>query len=252
MNRSTSLTYALGVSPRSIVSLVGGGGKTTALMTLIREARAVGIRALGSTTTMVGRRVETGMPVVFSRSSRWKDVLSETLSREGRAFLASSRRDDGKLMGVSEDELRVARDLAGLTVVEADGARQRPLKVPGSHEPVIPAGVDLVVPVAGLDALGHTAPRDVVHRPELVPDDLLGDVIGADFIAALITSDWGGMKGVPDGARVRPLLNKLDVADLEEARRAAELTAAAGVPEIDRVVLASLLREDYTYIEPPG
>lgn len=252
MNQSTSLTDALGVSPRSLVSLVGGGGKTTALMTLLREARALGIRALGSTTTMVGRRVETDMLVVLTDAPDWKGRLSEALSREGSAFLASSKRDDGKLMGVTEDELGPARELADLTVVEADGARQRPVKVPGSHEPVIPAGADLVVPVAGLDALGHPAVEGVVHRPELLPSDRRGDVIGAEFIVELITSDWGGMKGVPDGARVRPLLNKLDAADAAEAHRAARLTAAAGVPKIDRVVLASLLTGDYGYLEPPG
>lgn len=37
--------------------------------------------------------------------------------------------------------------------MEADGAKRLSLKVPDLHEPVLPEHVDLVVGVAGIDAL---------------------------------------------------------------------------------------------------
>jgi len=51
-------------------------------------------------------------------------------------------------------------------LIEADGSRQRPLKAPASHEPVIPNWVDTVAVVAGLSALGSPLTEKWVHRPE--------------------------------------------------------------------------------------
>lgn len=41
-------------------------------------------------------------------------------------------------------------------LVEADGAKRLPLKVPAEHEPVIPSQTGHVVSVYGLDAIGRT------------------------------------------------------------------------------------------------
>ena len=40
-------------------------------------------------------------------------------------------------------------------MIEADGAKRLPLKVPGEWEPVIPDFTDLVVGVIGMDAVGR-------------------------------------------------------------------------------------------------
>jgi len=249
MNRTGLLSDALDVRGGRLVSLTGGGGKTTALLTLAREAGDARLRVLASTTTKVGARVESEMPVVFTDTPDWRAALRRRLAEDGRAFLAASRDGDGKLTGVDEETLETTRDLADLILVEADGARQRPLKIPGDHEPVIPRTSDLVVPVAGLDALGRPIAPDVVHRPESLPAELSGGLVTAEFVARVLTSDWGGMKGVPGGATVRPILNKLDLSSVEEAQEVAELVLSVEVPEIDRVILASLKRREYAFLK---
>ena len=52
-------------------------------------------------------------------------------------------------------------------MIEADGAKRLPLKVPGEWEPVIPDFTDLVVGVIGMDAVGQMI-RESCHRPERV------------------------------------------------------------------------------------
>ena len=57
-------------------------------------------------------------------------------------------------------------ELADRVIIEADGTKGLPLKVPNDHEPVIPAFADAVIAVAGLSALGCPL-GEVCHRPEL-------------------------------------------------------------------------------------
>ena len=55
---------------------------------------------------------------------------------------------------------------ADLTLLEADGSRRKPMKVPAEREPVILPECDLVLGVIGLSCLGKPL-REVWFRPEL-------------------------------------------------------------------------------------
>ncbi len=132
-----------------------------------------------------------------------------------------------------------------LLLIEADGARGRSLKAPDKNEPVIPEFVDLVVPMAGLDVLGQAIKSDAVHRPELVAALLKTrqkSGIGPAELAALLAAQDGGLKGVPDGAQVRVLLNKTAEAAIELGRHAAQTLLRN--ERIQSVVLASVMEED--------
>ncbi len=99
-------------------------------------------------------------------------------------------------------------------VVEADGSRMLPVKAPAAHEPVVPVETTLLIPVVGIDALSGPI-AEVAHRPELVsainglaPDQTLTP----DALAILLTSQQGGLKDAPPGARVVVLINKVESA----------------------------------------
>lgn len=49
--------------------------------------------------------------------------------------------------------------MADLVLVEADGSRRLPVKVPGPNEPVVPKNSDMVLSVLGLSALGEPAEK---------------------------------------------------------------------------------------------
>lgn len=194
----TPLWTQLNLSPAACrrVCLVGGGGKTTTLYRLAREALDLGERGVVVTTTT--RMYPHPRLPMAANLSGWDGAGVLFLGREA---------EKGKVTGPSP-----LPPWAGLMLLEADGARGLPLKAPAPHEPAIPPEGDAVIALAGLDALGRPICR-TCHRPEETaallgtgPDHL---VTAAD-VASLLASPLGGRKGVPPGAAFRVVLNKGD------------------------------------------
>jgi probable selenium-dependent hydroxylase accessory protein YqeC len=154
--------------------------------------------------------------------------------------------------GVSLDLFRRLREWCpGVCLLnEADGSRMRPFKAPAAHEPVIPAETTLVVPVVGADVFGKPLDADHVHRPELVAalaGAPLHTPVTPEIVARVLGHPEGGRKGVPAGARVVVLINKVDsLPDRAPARETAE--RLLGEPGIEAVVLTAL-RADAPVLE---
>ena len=146
-----------------------------------------------------------------------------------------------QISGTAREPLRDA-NLKIPILIEADGSRMRPFKAPADHEPVIPDCATLVVPVVGIDIIGKPLTEKYVHRPELVARIHPGKTVTPEMVAAVLAHSQGGRKGVPAGARVVPLINKVeDEAQLQTAREIAEqLIAMEG---IDGVVIGAVARE---------
>ena len=94
--------------------------------------------------------------------------------------------------------------------MEADGSRGLPLKAPAEHEPVLPAGTELVIAVAGMSCAGMPL-ATVAHRPEryanltgLAPDAF----ITPNAVARVLTHPQGQRRGVTGCWMV--LLNQAD------------------------------------------
>jgi molybdenum cofactor cytidylyltransferase len=136
------------------------------------------------------------------------------------------------------------REAGGLLVVEADGARGGSLKAPADYEPVVPACVDLLVPVAGIDVLGEPPDSELIHRPQIV-QRIAGtfDRVTLDVLARVLGSPEGGLKGLSEGGRVRVLINKVKGGEaLQNGRAAASLLL--GEPHIDAVILGAVSETD--------
>jgi probable selenium-dependent hydroxylase accessory protein YqeC len=129
---------------------------------------------------------------------------------------------------------------------EADGSRMRPFKAPADYEPVIPTQTTLVVPVVGADVFGTPLDADHVHRPELVSalcGAQMGTAITPAIVARVLAHPQGGRKGVPAGARVVVLINKVDsLRDRAPAHEAAACLLRESA--IHSVVLATVRGEE--------
>ncbi len=242
-----SLAEALGLAPGEIVALVGGGGKTTAMLRLASELAARGGRVVVTCTTRIYRpeHLEPGA-VVLSRDL--DDLVLAARAALERCPIVVVAREEGadrKLAGVDPGWVRELRErLAATVLVEADGSGGRPLKVPASHEPVIPPSADLVIAVAGLSVLGRPIAAENVHRPErlaVLAGVQWGDPVTPRVVAAVLLHPEGASRGVPPGARVVHLLNQADDrAGLEAGRRIARELIAGGAR---RVVISSVQHE---------
>lgn len=229
-----------------VVAVVGAGGKKTTLYTLAdRAARERSLRAVVTATVRIpifDRRVEevvvTDDPVAaLERADAWPvGVVPE---REG----------DDRYVGYDPavvDDIRAA-DVADLILVKADGARTREFKAPDEREPQLPRTADTVVPIASVQVVGKPLSAEHVHRPDRVAAITgrdRGDRIRPVDVARVLASEHGGLKGVPDGATVVPLLNKVDDDDLRDtaAEIATELLERA--PAVSRVVLARMIADE--------
>lgn len=190
------LAAALGLGPHELVSLVGGGGKTTGLFELGRQVE--GSVVLTTTTRMNAGRTD-GHHVLYGPGDR---ELVEGLAAR-RTVLVWRHGVGDKAHGVDPASCDQWFGLADHVIVEADGARQRPLTAPGPLEPVVPSLTTMLVACVGADALGRVI-ADQCHRPMRV-----AAVAGCspyqrltpERLATLLLSDRGLMKGRPETAR---------------------------------------------------
>lgn len=199
-----------------VVTLVGGGGKTTSMYALAHEAREAGKTVIVTTSTHIMPH-----PGLFLTDEGDRGALKTLLERYGIVTVGRLDRRD-KMTG---GDVSACADAADIVLVEGDGARIRPLKVPAEYEPVIPPETAAVLAVAGMDCIGRTI-GDICHRPEQVCallDKPLGHTVAPADVAEILSSPRGGRKSVEAETAFRCILNK---ADSPERFSAAEEIAA--------------------------
>lgn len=161
---SGSLWQALSVETRRrqgpyVISFTGAGGKTSLIRRLAWEGRERGFKVLVVTTTHMFRPSRYG---VFQAD---KSQVRRMLEQESIA-VAGREAGDQKITFVGNGFYQQICPLAELVLVEADGSRRLPLKVPGPGEPVVPCNSDMVLSVYGLSVLGQAAGK-LCFRTEL-------------------------------------------------------------------------------------
>jgi molybdenum cofactor cytidylyltransferase len=243
------LTKALEVAEGEVVALVGGGGKTSAMFRLAREVAENAGNVITTTTTRIFAAQIALAPAHVPAAHATRERIAAALTEHRHVLvIGDTNPKDGKADGVSLElfgRLRAWFPRACL-LNEADGSRMRPFKAPAAHEPVIPAETTLVISVVGADVFGQTLDAEHVHRPELV-SALSGVPLGAsitpEVVARVLAHPDGGRKGVPVGARVIVMINKVEsLPDRKPADETAERLLRD--PAIDAVVLTALRRDD--------
>ena len=243
------LVEALNVAEDEAVALVGGGGKTSAMFRLAREVTDKGGDAITTTTTRIFAAQIALAPAHVPAAEATRDRVAAGLANHRHVLvIGDTNPKDGKADGVSLDLFERLRSWfpRACLLNEADGSRMRPFKAPAAHEPVIPAETTLVVPVIGADVFGQTLDADHVHRPELVSalsGAPLGTRITPEIVARVLAHPDGGRKGVPPGARVVVLINKVEsLPDRKPADETAERLLRD--PGIHAVVLTAVRADD--------
>lgn len=193
-----------------VVSLVGGGGKTTLLYAMARQSAAKGWRVLVSTTTHILRPEEHSVAATPAEL--------EALWAAGGYAVAGTPAPQGKLTAPDPALLGYALRRADAVFLEADGAKHHPCKAPAEHEPVLLPESDVVLAVAGLSALGKPLARCCFRLEQACA--LLGvppeTPLTPPLLAKLLASEAGGRKGVGE-RRFWVVLNQAD----DAARRTA-------------------------------
>lgn len=214
-----------------IIVITGGGGKTSLMYALGREAFRHGLRPVFTTTTKLLPPKTCDLEVIIvDQPSQLGEQLKEQSTKGRLQVVCSGISPEGKLLGLQPRDIpRLLEGEADLVLVEGDGSAGRPFKAPGLNEPVIPAVATLVVPVVGIDCLGRPLTAEFVHRPEKV-EQLTGlqqgQPVTPQVVAQVLTHPLGYGGNLPKDCRWLPFINKVENPDqLMQAREIVERMA---------------------------
>lgn len=207
------------------ICLVGGGGKTTVMYELAAAWAACGRKVLVLTSTHILQPADGS----FAADAA---AVHNLWQQRRYAVIGTPELDTGKLTLPPQFLYEAMKPQADVILCEADGSKHHPCKAPAAHEPVLLPDSDIVLAVAGMDALGNSL-QQACQRPQLAAAFLgcsLDSVIDEQMLAALLLSEQGSRKNV--GTRTYYIvLNKCDLlkaAQQEEMRR---LLVSAGMDE---------------------
>lgn len=193
-----------------VISVIGAGGKTTALRTLARALSDH--RVLLTTTTHIYPIAPPESRILLTAPS--ENALLEALIPSGIVCAGSAATED-KLGALPSALLAQAIRAADVTLCEADGAHLLPLKLHRPDEPVLPADTSLCLIVAGLSALGRPV-CETVHRYARNPDwaRTPRQAVGIEQVLYCVREAVSAT-GLPS-ERLRVLLNQADTPALRE------------------------------------
>lgn len=207
------------------ICLVGGGGKTTVMYELAAAWAACGRKVLVLTSTHILQPADGS----FAADA----ATVHNLWQQGRyAVIGTPELSTGKLTAPPQDLYEALHLQADVILCEADGSRHHPCKVPAEHEPVLLPDSDIVLAVAGMDALGNSL-QQACQRPQLAAE-LLGcgaeKILDAQMLTVLLLSEQGSRKNV--GTRTYYIvLNKCDLIKAAQQEEILRLLVSAGMDE---------------------
>ena len=191
-----------------IVSLVGGGGKTTLLYAMAAHCARKSWRVLVTTTTHIRQPAACYAP---------DDAVLTALWQAGHYAVIGTPAENGKLT-LPQPQLLRRMAQADAVFIEADGAKHRPCKLPAAHEPVLLSQSDIVLAVAGLSALDRPL-REACFRYDTIRPQFLAAAPDAPLtppvLAQLLASTQGGRKAVGD-RQFYAVLNQVDTPELQQ------------------------------------
>ena len=174
-----------------IISLVGGGGKTTTMFYIGRYFAKEGKNVIVTTTTHIVN------PENYMDIDSAKELKNITFGEEPVVI--------GKDIG---EKLSSPADIV---LVEADGAKRLPIKLPRDGEPVLPEKTDICIVCMGIDAVGEKI-SEKCFRYEIAKE-LFGwnkdHVLSTEDAARILTDKRAGFKGINNNKCVF-VINKVD------------------------------------------
>lgn len=228
-------------SPLTIAA-VGAGGKTTLLMQLMQECIQQGLQVMVTTTTHMFLPEAERLPSLRKEGMPQNQHSPIPVSKRNPVFLGTPAappvRQEGWIKcGPPDPELFwTLYPKMDVVLIEADGSKRLPAKVPAPWEPVIPDCTDLILAVYGLSSLGQplgkcchrwellegASPSSDFHQTFSCEEELSSQPITPKLLGSLMKKYYldplGKKYGYPS---VIPVWNQADTQTLSEAAKIA-------------------------------
>lgn len=233
----TAFTFL--VEGKHIVSFVGAGGKSSLIDAIAKWSSNQGKKVLVTTTTHIFRPQDEFLAM------NEKQLQEIWAAGHWAVIGATEEKDQQKLKMPEIDWMRQAMELSDLVLIEADGSKRLPCKVPDDHEPVLLPESDIVVAVLGLSALGRSL-KECCFRLEKAKKLLSADenhLLTEKDMAAILLSNQGLRKDVGD-RRYIAVLNQCDDRivreSAEQVRKMLINSTGQNSETIEKIVFAKL------------
>ena len=174
-----------------IISLVGGGGKTTTMFYIGRYFAKKGKKVVITTTTHIVK------PDVYTLIDSAKEL--EKLEFRDEPVVIGKNAGE-KLSSLDIIEVQELDKFADIVLVEADGAKRLPIKIPREGEPVIPENTDICIVCMGIDAVGKKI-SEKCFRYERAAEIFGWDedhILSEEDAARILTDKRAEFKGIND------------------------------------------------------
>lgn len=240
----------IGIEKGNVVSIVGAGGKTTLMYYLGKELKENG-KVLMSTTTKI-------LPPKKDESDFFLIGKEEYTNIKNKQHLGSyvysyGKNNEGKLLGIKEEEIALIKEDFNYIILEADGSKCKPLKGWSDTEPVIYKETDITIGVLNIKVLEKKITDDLIHRLEEFKKLTIGikeDTITNKHLIRIIFNEKGLFKN-SKGKRIL-FINKVEdskyktlvkslLEEVEEENRKYKL--------LDKIIYGSLKKEYFNYID---
>eukprot|EP00792_Barthelona_sp_PAP020_P000885 TRINITY_DN11510_c0_g1_i1.p1 TRINITY_DN11510_c0_g1~~TRINITY_DN11510_c0_g1_i1.p1 ORF type:complete len:579 (+),score=155.98 TRINITY_DN11510_c0_g1_i1:44-1738(+) len=199
---------------KSVVCLVGGGGKTS-LMHRLAKYIYKDRGCILTTTTHTNLISESSFEKFVEMKSPSDFPSIDRVNPGERVAILSNKKvkkDHVSFCGVDVQHYQQLLNLTDVILIEADGARRRPFKAPKETEPVIPDCTNVIINVIGLDALFLKVSE--CHRPEIICKFANVDentIVNSDIIKSVIQHPLGPFKNCPIDCKRIIVINKADI-----------------------------------------
>ncbi len=246
---SGTLAQALDVQPGDTVAFVGAGGKTGLMFRLADGLSVAGSSVALTTTTKIGtgELPENYRLVIGSDIPDLISGANAAISSGFRPLLCSGiDTATGRLIGLTtnaaDQVVKEAKEFDNL-LIEADGAKHKPFKIPKSYEPVVPECVNKLCIVVGIDAFGQEITEEnfynVAGMLELGAVDK--EPLTPRLMHDLLFHSTGFLRFKTPDRQVFLILNKCD--DPDKIKDLQEITDELFHNDLTRILLTSTMSQ---------
>ncbi|MEO1814115.1 MAG: selenium cofactor biosynthesis protein YqeC [Acetobacterium sp.] len=237
----------LNITANDVITITGGGGKTSLMFALSQELAARKLNHVMTTTAKICI-ADVPEPQCLIRTEM-SAVIAAIAKDPQRAWLIGKERINGqKISGFSETELiDLKAAIVPLVIInEGDGSKRKPYKFYHDYEPSIPSITTKLIHVMGAEILFRKIDADTFHRPEIYYNEranteltshgqaIFDETVLSQTLAAFIDNKLNTTLA-KNATRIL-FINKADGDNLTNAR----LMAKTGAPLFDHCLLGSL------------
>ncbi len=162
------------IEDKDIISITGAGGKTSLMFNLALEAKNNNKKVLIATTTKIFKPKNTIYDYIDLTGNLFDEIK---IKNTGIYLNGKYDNKTDKLLATDISLLNMKKNKFDIVIIEADGAKRKPLKGWNEFEPVIPEFTTKTIGVIDIQTIGKTADETVIHRLNIF-SELTGIKIG--------------------------------------------------------------------------